>query len=133
MDVVLDTTDLLPALVSRGRRRAFLTLCRYGRASLVHLTYSGVGFASLAVRVADLPEELPRLASDLADDHVASTAIYGRAEALVTSEKALLNDGVYEHEGQSVEVMTFDKCASRIENPNFSLSQVPEILSIPTR
>lgn len=48
MDVVLDTTDLLPALVSRGRRRAFLTLCRYGRASLVHLTYSGVGFDSLA-------------------------------------------------------------------------------------
>jgi predicted nucleic acid-binding protein len=206
MDVVLDTTDLLPALVSRGRRRACLSLCRYGRASLVHLTYGGVGFDSLAefgepagpladvlegaeneiafleerlpagapndvylvvseplldevrrklierfgwdarkalmqmrrlallaVRVADLPEQLPRLASDPADDHVASTAIYGRAEALVTSEKALLNDGAYEHEGQSVAVMTFDECASRIENPSFSLSQVPEILSIPTR
>jgi hypothetical protein len=29
--------------------------------------------------------------------------------------------------------MTFDECASRIKKPSFSLSQVPEILSIPTR
>jgi len=48
LDIVLDTTELLPGLVSCGRRRALLTLCRYGRASLVQVTYGGVGFESLA-------------------------------------------------------------------------------------
>ncbi len=206
MDLVLDTTELLPALVSRGRRRALLTLCRYGRASLVQLTYGGVGFeslaehgapagplaealagaenetaffeerlpagapsdiylvlseplldevrrklverfdhdarealmqkhrlATLAVRIAELPLELPRLASDPADDHLTATAIYGRAATIVTSEHRLLEDRSYEHEGRAVEVISFDELASRIETLSFSLSQIPEILSIPTK
>jgi predicted nucleic acid-binding protein len=206
MDLVLDTTELLPALVSRGRRRALLTLCRYGRASLVHLTYSGVGFdalaehgepagplaealrgaeneiaffeerlpagapndlylvlseplldevrrklverfgldprealiqtrrlALLAVRIPAFPAELPRLASDPDDDHVVATGIYGRAQAIVTSDMALLDDGSYKHEGQSVAVVSFDDFASGIEGGGFSLSQVPEVLSIATK
>lgn len=206
MDVVLDTTELLPALVSRGRRRALLTLCRYGRASLVQQIYGGIGFESLvergepagplagalegaeneiafleerlpagapndihlvlseplldevrrklverfnldarealmqkhrlavlAVRIADLPQELPRLASDPSDDHVSGTAIYGRADAIITSDCQLLEDGSYELEGRMVEVISFDEFVSIIETSTFSLSEVPEILSIPTR
>lgn len=116
-------------LLDEVRRKLIERFGWDARQALMHMRR----LASLAVRVADLPGELPRLASDPDDDHVPATAIYGRAEAIVTSEKALLNDGSYELEGQSVEVLTFDECASRIENPSFSLSQVPEILSIPTR
>jgi hypothetical protein len=69
MDIVLDTSELLPALVSRGRRRALLTLCRYGRASLVRLTYGGVGFDSLAAHgepAGPLTEALERAEDEIA-------------------------------------------------------------------
>lgn len=206
MDLVLDTTELLPALVSRGRRRALLALCRYGRASLVHQSYSGTGFeplaehgepagplaealagaeneiaffeerlpagapndlhlvlsdalldevqrklierfdhdprealrqkqalAMLAVRIAELPPQLSRLASDPSDDHLPATAIYGRAETIVTSERALLADGSYEFGGRTVEVISFDELCARIGTASFSLQQVPELLSISPR
>jgi predicted nucleic acid-binding protein len=80
-----------------------------------------------------VPEELPRLASDPADDHVAATAIYGRAETLVTSERRLLEDGTYELEGQTVEVISFEEFSSRIETSSFSLTQVPELLAVPAK
>lgn len=89
--------------------------------------------ALLAVRIPALPAELPRLASDPDDDHVVATGIYGRAQAIVTSDMALLDDGSYEHEGQSVAVVSFDDFASGIEGGGFSLSQVPEVLSIATK
>jgi predicted nucleic acid-binding protein len=89
--------------------------------------------ALLAVRFADLPAELPRLASDPDDDHLAATAIYGRADTIVTSERRLLNDGSYEFEGRAVDVLSFDDLKSRIETSTFTLGQIPEILSIPTK
>lgn len=89
--------------------------------------------AMLAVRIAELPPDLPRLPSDPGDDHLAATAIYGRADTIVTSEYRLLEDSSYEFEGRRVEVISIEELAARIETSAFSLSQIPETLSIPTK
>lgn len=90
-------------------------------------------FAAVAVPDFD-PNTIDRLTQDRSDDMVVHTAFEGRAEFVVTADSDLLPDGDPTEytllDGRSTLAYSLSGFASLIETSNFSLDQVPEVLSI---
>lgn len=77
---------------------------------------------------------LDRLAPDRDDDFLIHTAFEGRADFVVTDEPGLLTEGEGTEytrlDGRTAAAYSFDGFAETIETSTFSLSQVPELLSV---
>jgi predicted nucleic acid-binding protein len=117
----------------RDVQRKLVEKFGYSQQEALHRRFSLATYAF--AQVPDFnPDEIDRLAQDRNDDLVVHTALEGRADVLVTNDKALLVHGEGTEyarlDGRSTKAFSLDEFTASIETSNFSIEEIPDVLSL---